>query len=43
MSTNVLRTTDGWWAVRDERAVRIETEAVTTAELLADRAAVREA
>ncbi|MFE9451575.1 fumarylacetoacetate hydrolase family protein [Streptomyces sp. NPDC006739] len=43
MSTNVLRTPDGWWVVRDERAVRIETKAVTTAELLADRDAVREA
>ncbi|MET7542693.1 fumarylacetoacetate hydrolase family protein [Streptomyces sp. NPDC058293] len=43
MSTNVLRTTDGWWVVRDERAVRVETKAVTTAELLADRDAVREA
>lgn len=40
MSTNVLRTADGWWVVRDARAVRIETKAVTTAELLADRAAV---
>ncbi|MCX5321465.1 fumarylacetoacetate hydrolase family protein [Streptomyces sp. NBC_00120] len=43
MSTNVLRTTDGWWVVQDERAVRVETKAVTTAELLADRDAVREA
>lgn len=43
MSTNVLRTTDGWWAVRDERAVRVETKAATTGELLADRDAVREA
>lgn len=43
MSTNVLRTTDGWWVVRDDRAVRVETKAVTTAELLADRDAVREA
>ncbi|MEU9213685.1 fumarylacetoacetate hydrolase family protein [Streptomyces sp. NPDC048415] len=43
MSTNVLRTTDGWWVVRGERAVRIATKAVTTAELLADRDAVREA
>ncbi|MFJ9732605.1 fumarylacetoacetate hydrolase family protein [Streptomyces sp. NPDC101169] len=43
MSTNVLRTFDGWWVVRDQRAVRIDTEAVTTAELLADRGAVREA
>ncbi|MET7635753.1 fumarylacetoacetate hydrolase family protein [Streptomyces sp. NBC_00121] len=43
MSTNVLRTTDGWWVVRDERAVPVETKAATTAELLADREAVREA
>ncbi|MFI7501541.1 fumarylacetoacetate hydrolase family protein [Streptomyces sp. NPDC049687] len=43
MSTNVLRTADGWWVVRDARAIRIDTKAVTTAELLADRAAVREA
>ncbi|MGA6221602.1 fumarylacetoacetate hydrolase family protein [Streptomyces umbrinus] len=42
MSTNVLRTADGWWVVRDTRAVRIETKAVTTADLLADLAAVRE-
>ncbi|MFF0011270.1 fumarylacetoacetate hydrolase family protein [Streptomyces sp. NPDC005374] len=43
MSTNVLRTADGWWVVRDARAVRIDTKAVTTAELLADRTAVAEA
>ncbi|MFD3450744.1 fumarylacetoacetate hydrolase family protein [Streptomyces sp. NPDC058691] len=43
MSTNVVRTPDGWWAVRNESAVRIETKAATTAELLADRDAVREA
>ncbi|MER6082655.1 fumarylacetoacetate hydrolase family protein [Streptomyces sp. NPDC001833] len=43
MGTNVLRTADGWWALRDARAVRIDTKAVTTAELIADRDAVREA
>ncbi|MYW17403.1 fumarylacetoacetase [Streptomyces sp. SID2955] len=43
MSTNVLRTADGWWAVRGDRAVRVDTKAATTAELLADRAAVGEA
>ncbi|MDG5805137.1 fumarylacetoacetate hydrolase family protein [Streptomyces ossamyceticus] len=43
MSTNVLRTAAGWWVVRGERAVPVDTEATTTAELLADRAAVREA
>ncbi|MGC0397487.1 2-keto-4-pentenoate hydratase/2-oxohepta-3-ene-1,7-dioic acid hydratase in catechol pathway [Streptomyces sp. SAI-126] len=43
MSTNVLRTADGWWVVLGERAVPVDTKAVTTAELLADRQAVREA
>ncbi|USQ86336.1 fumarylacetoacetate hydrolase family protein [Streptomyces phaeoluteigriseus] len=43
MSTNVLRTTEGWWVVREQRAVRVDTKALTTAELLADREAVREA
>ncbi|MFI7408507.1 fumarylacetoacetate hydrolase family protein [Streptomyces sp. NPDC049627] len=43
MSTNVLRTADGWWVVLGERAVPVDTKAVTTAELIADRDAVREA
>ena len=43
MSTNVLRTADGWWVVLGDRAVPVDTKAVTTAELLADRAAVAEA
>ncbi|MBV7695673.1 fumarylacetoacetate hydrolase family protein [Streptomyces sp. TRM70350] len=43
MSTNVLRTADGWWVVRGHRATRIETKAATTAELIAERGAVREA
>ncbi|WP_200300984.1 fumarylacetoacetate hydrolase family protein [Streptomyces adelaidensis] len=43
MSTNVLRTAEGWWVVCDGRAVAVDTKAVTTAELLADRDAVREA
>ncbi|MEV5610862.1 fumarylacetoacetate hydrolase family protein [Streptomyces sp. NPDC052225] len=43
MSTNILRTADGWWVVRDTRAVRIDTTADTTAGLLADRAAVHAA
>ncbi|GAA1718073.1 fumarylacetoacetate hydrolase family protein [Streptomyces yatensis] len=41
MSTNVLRTADGWWAVHGDRAVRIDTKAATTAELIGDREAVR--
>lgn len=40
MSTAVLRTDDGWWVERDGAAHRVATDATTTAELLADRAAV---
>lgn len=40
MSVNVLRTADGWYAVRDQRAVRVRTAAATTAALLAERDAV---
>ncbi|NUP18328.1 MAG: fumarylacetoacetate hydrolase family protein [Streptomyces sp.] len=43
MSTNVLRTADGWWVVLGDRAVPVGTKAATTAELIADRAAVRAA
>ena len=40
MSTSVLRTVDGWWVVTPAGAARIATDARTTAELLAERAAV---
>ncbi|MFE1880094.1 fumarylacetoacetate hydrolase family protein [Streptomyces diastatochromogenes] len=44
MSISVLRTADAWWVALDEhRAVRVETPATTTAELLADVAAVHAA
>ncbi|WP_329233705.1 fumarylacetoacetate hydrolase family protein [Streptomyces canus] len=43
MSTNVLRTAEGWWVVLGDRAVPVDTKAVTTAELIADRDAVQEA
>ena len=43
MSLNVLRTADAWWLSRPDGAVRIETAATTTGELLADRAAVEAA
>lgn len=43
MSTNVLRTADGWWVLCGDRAVQVGTKALTTAELIADRDAVREA
>jgi 2-keto-4-pentenoate hydratase/2-oxohepta-3-ene-1,7-dioic acid hydratase in catechol pathway len=40
MSTSVLRTTDAWWVATPTGAARIATQARTTAELLADRAAI---
>ncbi|WP_067860248.1 fumarylacetoacetate hydrolase family protein [Nocardia shimofusensis] len=43
MSVSVLRTAEGWWVRTPEGAARVDTAATTTAELLADRAAVRAA
>lgn len=43
MTLSVLRTADAWWLQRADGAVRIDTSAGTTAELLADRAAVEAA
>ena len=43
MTIAVLRTADGWWVRTDGGAARIDTSAATTAELLADRAAVETA
>ncbi|OZC83581.1 fumarylacetoacetase [Rhodococcus sp. 06-412-2C] len=40
MSVNVVRTIDGWWRLDGDRAIRIETTAATTRELLADRDAI---
>jgi 2-keto-4-pentenoate hydratase/2-oxohepta-3-ene-1,7-dioic acid hydratase in catechol pathway len=40
MSTSVLRTADAWWVATPAGAARIATETRTTAELLADRAAI---
>ena len=40
MSISVLRTTDAWWVQTPTGAARIATNAVSTGELLADRAAV---
>ena len=40
MSTSVLRTADAWWVVTPAGAARIASDARTTAELLADRAAI---
>ncbi|MFD0317291.1 fumarylacetoacetate hydrolase family protein [Streptomyces flavalbus] len=44
MSINVLRTAEGWWVARaDQHAVQVDTKALTTADLLADRAPLTEA
>lgn len=43
MSISVLRTADAWWAGTPAGAVKINTSARTTAELLADRAAIEAA
>lgn len=40
MTISVLRTADGWWVQSATGAARIDTSATTTAELLADRAAI---
>jgi 2-keto-4-pentenoate hydratase/2-oxohepta-3-ene-1,7-dioic acid hydratase in catechol pathway len=43
MSTSILRTADAWWVRTPAGAVRIDTDAETTADLLADRRAIDEA
>ena len=43
MTVSVLRTADGWWVQTDAGASRIESAAQSTAELLADRAAIEAA
>ena len=43
MSANLARTADGWWVVTPAGLVRLGLPAATTAELLADRAALEEA
>lgn len=43
MSISVLRTADAWWVRTSTGAARIATAAVTTRELLADRAAIEAA
>ncbi|SDI13283.1 2-keto-4-pentenoate hydratase/2-oxohepta-3-ene-1,7-dioic acid hydratase (catechol pathway) [Actinokineospora alba] len=43
MSTSILRTADAWWVRTPAGAVRIDSDAETTAELLADRSAIDQA
>ena len=40
MTTSILRTADAWWVQTASGAVKVATSATTTAELLADRAAI---
>ena len=40
MTISILRTTDAWWVQTASGAARIDTNAATTAELLADRSAI---
>ena len=40
MTVSILRTADGWWVHTASGAARVRTDAATTAELLADRAAI---
>ena len=43
MTVSVLRTAEGWWVQKDGGAVKVDTAAATTGELLADRGAVEAA
>src|SRR6201991_2631999 len=40
MTTSILRTADAWWVQTATGAARVDTDAATTAEVLADRSAV---
>jgi 2-keto-4-pentenoate hydratase/2-oxohepta-3-ene-1,7-dioic acid hydratase in catechol pathway len=40
MPVNVVRTADGWWRVEKDTAYRIDTDAATTGDLLAQRPAI---
>ncbi len=40
MTISILRTADAWWVQTPSGAARIGTDATTTAEVLADRAAI---
>jgi 2-keto-4-pentenoate hydratase/2-oxohepta-3-ene-1,7-dioic acid hydratase in catechol pathway len=40
MPINIIRTTDNWWRLDGDHAVRIDTDAQSTGALLADRASI---
>ena len=43
MSISVYRTAEAWWAGTHDAVAKVDTEATTTAALLADREAVEQA
>jgi hypothetical protein len=43
MSISIYRTSDAWWAGTPDAVAKIDTTATTTAQLLADRAAIERA
>jgi 2-keto-4-pentenoate hydratase/2-oxohepta-3-ene-1,7-dioic acid hydratase in catechol pathway len=43
MTVSVLHTADAWWVKTPDGAVKVDTAATTTAQLLADRAAIKAA
>ena len=43
MTVSVLRTAEGWWIQKGDRAVKVDTTASTTGELIADRGAIEAA
>ena len=43
MSISIYRTSDAWWAGTADAVAKIDTGATTTAQLLADRAAIERA
>ncbi|MDT5090456.1 MAG: hypothetical protein QOG47_3163, partial [Mycobacterium sp.] len=40
MTVSILRTADAWWVSTSAGAVKVNTDATTTAALLADRSAI---
>ncbi len=40
MTISIYRTADAWWAGSPDAAAKIDTDATTTAQLLADRPAI---
>ncbi|HVQ98620.1 MAG TPA: fumarylacetoacetase, partial [Mycobacterium sp.] len=43
MTTSILRTGDAWWVATESGAAKIDTNAATTGELLANRVSIEAA